>query len=92
MNFSGSELFHKKTRVCLKYFDPGCRYLYKPSSDSPFSTRCFTDLSSLKIPSLIASFGVMPIIDDYVLFVLFTMLLRLLTQITDNFSGSDIYF
>ena len=26
MNFSRSAVFHMKTRVCLKYFENGCRY------------------------------------------------------------------
>ena len=45
-------------------------------------------LSSLTLPSLISSFDFILIINDFVLFILFIMLPRFLTQITDTFSGS----
>ena len=44
-------------------------------------------LSSRTVSSLIASFGLIPIINDIVLFVLFTILLEFLTQFVETFSG-----
>ena len=41
-----------------------------------------------KVSSLIASLGFIPIIDDTVLFILFTVLFKFLTQIVETFSGS----
>ena len=40
------------------------------------------------ISSLLASFCFIPIINDFMLFILFTMLFRFLTHIADTFSGS----
>ena len=66
------------------YCSPGCyRYLYKPSSASAFSSGYIW--SSLTVSSLIASFDYMSIISDFVLFVLYTILLKFLTHIFDIF-------
>ena len=66
------------------YCSPGCsRYLYKPSSASAFSSGYIW--SSLAVSSLIASFDYMSIINDFVLFVLYTILVKFLTQIFDIF-------
>ena len=45
-------------------------------------------LSSGTVSSLIESLGFISIIDDFVLFILFTILLKFLTQIVETFSES----
>ena len=59
------------------------RFLYKPSSSSTFFSGYV--LFSLAVSNLITSFGFIPVIDHSVLFVLFTMLFRFLTQTVDTF-------
>ena len=46
-------------------------------------------LPSGTVYSLIVSFGFIPIIDNIVLFILFTILFKFLTQIVDTFSGLE---
>ena len=45
-------------------------------------------LSSRTVSSLIVSLGFISIINDFVLFILFTIFFKLFTQIVDTFSGS----
>ena len=56
------------------------RYLYKPSFGSMFSSGYVSDLTSSTISCLVASFGFMSV-SDFVLFILFKLLSRFLTQI-----------
>ena len=54
---------------------------------SSFSTGYVADLSTLTISILMVYFGFIPITNDFVLRILFTMQFRLLTQIANIFSG-----
>ena len=88
-----------KSVACL-FWSPVCspgryRYLYRPSPGNTFSSGyvwyVFLQdicLSSSRIFSLVASFGFISYINDFVLFTLFTMLFRFLIQFSDTFSGS----
>ena len=53
------------------------RYLYKPSSSNTYPLGYFSGISCLTLSSLIASFGFIPFINDFVLFILWAVLFRL---------------